>query len=63
MYAFDSLMGLTTDKDITMTGNDVSLPGIKPSTPTTNHTTIITTTTTTYGHWQEGEVMHPPLDS
>jgi hypothetical protein len=27
-----------------MTGNDISLPGIKPSTPTT-----------TYGHWQEGK--------
>jgi hypothetical protein len=71
-YAFDSLMGCTTGMDM-MTENDVSLPGIKPSTPNTYHTTSITTittaaaaaatTTTTYGHWQEGEVTHPPSDS
>jgi hypothetical protein len=64
-YAFDSLMGPTTGLDMRMTGNDFSLPGIKLSTPTTNHTTTITTanTITTYGHWQEGEGRHPPLDS
>jgi hypothetical protein len=53
--------------DMTMTRNDVSLPEMKPSTPTTNQTTTITVTTittaaaaTTYGHWQEGKSGIPP---
>jgi hypothetical protein len=47
-------MGPTTGMDM-LTGNDVSMPGIKPSTPT------ITTanTTTTNGHWQEGKQASP----